>query len=213
MIASGDAGRVRRQDPAIASLQNLVQQQASTIQTLEAKMAALEADMKSIQSSTALLNIDLSSLTKNVGSMRSQLFKQVAFSAHYSHYTVDAGSDAPLKFDDVVTNLAGGYDPATGIFTAPTPGVYLFYLHIINDNVHPRNEVGIYRNGSLIAEAHVEGPEVEYDRDSAAVIVHLAAGDTVYAKHNGGFATFLDGEWRCYFTGVLVTADEVKTFK
>ncbi|CAL8250976.1 unnamed protein product [Arctogadus glacialis] len=36
-----------------------------------------------------------------------------------------------LKFDDVVTNVGNYYEPSTGKFTCPLPGVYYFTYHVL----------------------------------------------------------------------------------
>jgi hypothetical protein len=34
-------------------------------------------------------------------------------------------SSKTIIFDHVITNIGGGYDKATGVFTVPTPGLYV----------------------------------------------------------------------------------------
>lgn len=36
-----------------------------------------------------------------------------------------------LKFDDVVTNVGNYYEPSTGKFTCPLPGIYFFTYHVL----------------------------------------------------------------------------------
>ncbi|KAJ8260337.1 hypothetical protein GJAV_G00179800 [Gymnothorax javanicus] len=36
-----------------------------------------------------------------------------------------------LKFDDVVTNVGNYYEPTTGKFTCPLPGIYYFTYHVL----------------------------------------------------------------------------------
>lgn len=36
-----------------------------------------------------------------------------------------------LKFDDVVTNIGNYYEPTTGKFTCPLPGIYFFTYHVL----------------------------------------------------------------------------------
>ncbi|XP_062871389.1 complement C1q-like protein 4 isoform X1 [Trichomycterus rosablanca] len=40
------------------------------------------------------------------------------------------GTDV-LKFDDVVTNVGNYYEPSTGKFTCPLPGIYYFTYHVL----------------------------------------------------------------------------------
>ena len=55
----------------------------------------------------------------------------VAFSATYmtaDHHGLGVGQT--LKFDKVIYNAGNAYNPATGLFIAPTDGTYLFYGHV-----------------------------------------------------------------------------------
>ncbi|KAL0978385.1 hypothetical protein UPYG_G00169780 [Umbra pygmaea] len=36
-----------------------------------------------------------------------------------------------LRFDDVVTNVGNNYEPSTGKFTCPLPGIYFFTYHVL----------------------------------------------------------------------------------
>ncbi|CAI9587698.1 unnamed protein product [Staurois parvus] len=36
-----------------------------------------------------------------------------------------------LRFDDVVTNVGNYYEPSTGKFTCPLPGIYFFAYHVL----------------------------------------------------------------------------------
>jgi hypothetical protein len=50
----------------------------------------------------------------------------------------NVGIHSTLKFDDVVFNHGGHYNPQTGIFTAATPGIYVFFVSLMgSDNGDP----------------------------------------------------------------------------
>ncbi|XP_015472464.1 complement C1q-like protein 4, partial [Parus major] len=36
-----------------------------------------------------------------------------------------------LRFDDVVTNVGNYYEPSSGKFTCPLPGIYFFTYHVL----------------------------------------------------------------------------------
>ncbi len=42
-----------------------------------------------------------------------------------------SSSQAYLTFDGVNVNLGNGFDPVTGAFKAPRPGVYVFNFHAL----------------------------------------------------------------------------------
>jgi hypothetical protein len=63
----------------------------------------------------------------------------VTFIASFSSYGEDilnVGDHGMIKFSTVISNIGGGYDNATGLFTAPMPGLYSFYFTSQSDNQH-----------------------------------------------------------------------------
>jgi hypothetical protein len=61
----------------------------------------------------------------------------VSFIATFSNtQVVNVGSGGPIRFSSVVTNVGNGYSSATGMFTAPFPGLYSFFFAGQSDNSH-----------------------------------------------------------------------------
>ena len=70
----------------------------------------------------------------------------VAFSVKFSADPIaNVGVGSTLKFDRVVHNLGGSYDTQTGIFTAPTPGTYAFFLGLMGSDTQGAVELAIIR--------------------------------------------------------------------
>ncbi|CAC5384429.1 C1QL [Mytilus coruscus] len=53
-------------------------------------------------------------------------FGKVGFLVSNSGSLQNVGNDAIVVYDTVTTNLGGGYDKSTGVFTAPVEGLYYF---------------------------------------------------------------------------------------
>lgn len=123
-----------------------------------------------------------------------------------SHNPLDIGHSAPIHFDQVVTNIAHGYDPQNGIFAAPYGGVYAFFLSLRSDNDHGWLSVGIFTGSTLLATATADGSSDFYDKGSTFVTTHLNKGQQVYARHTSG-DTYLESGYLTTFSGVLVSPD------
>ena len=118
---------------------------------------------------------------------------EVAFSAYLSmssHYV----SGHTVKYDQVLTNYGNGYNKYTGVFSAPTTGVYLltFSIATVQGNSHIR--VKLVYNNSNIADASADpGHASHVDMGGNTVIVDLTAGQSVwlevYDSANGQMAS------------------------
>ena len=82
-----------------------------------------------------------------------------AFTASLAGQPTLSGIKTILKFDNVILNRRGGYDPKTGIFTAPRTGLYQIYVTIMSNggkglNLHiSKNEqmlLKIYGAASMV---------------------------------------------------------------
>lgn len=129
----------------------------------------------------------------------------MAFSVTFSRSTpIDISQSLAIKFDSVTTNLGDAYDPHTGIFTAPTSGVYAFFLSARVAFQHSWVSVSIVRSTTVLASIIVEGDNVvHYDKGSCAATVHLNQGDTVHVQRMGGDSHISFS----FFSGLLISAD------
>ena len=58
----------------------------------------------------------------------------VAFTAYIDHFVYHLGIDQTLIFNQVLFNDGGAYNNASGIFTCPVSGVYLFFFEVGSDS-------------------------------------------------------------------------------
>lgn len=105
----------------------------------------------------------------------------VAFYVYYSRTFKALQQNQPFIFDVVETNYGNGYDKNTGVFTAPSAGLYAFSWTIHAAGTHQAGSSGQY--GEMVAVLKQNGvakgsiyadTEKEYDDDSGTGFVILA---------------------------------------
>ncbi|CAN9511087.1 unnamed protein product [Ophioblennius macclurei] len=117
--------------------------------------------------------------------------------------------NVPLAFSEVALNDGFGYNPALGIFTAPSGGVYVFsftvYSHV-GENKLLYHKVILKKNG--VAAVSVWENNREDGEDSATQIVTLkmSQGDQVYLELMSGRKLCKHLEYNI-FTGYMLYPD------
>lgn len=113
-------------------------------------------------------------------------------------------TETTLVFSNALTNIGGGYNAVTGVFTAPLGGVYVFICKI----TERQNSVGptIYfvKNGANQgSNVGTEGPSNSFRSSSSSIVLELSPGDRVWLKIHGSYYTkTLDGDQ--LFTGFML---------
>ena len=125
----------------------------------------------------------------------------VAFTALLSNDTT-IGPRAVLKYDQVVTNLGGAYQPTTGTFTAPYDGLYSISCTLMS---HPSNVVPLemVKNGQRISMLY-SGAKT-YPQSAQTLHLILNKGNQIwmqnYYKHT---VTIHDLNVYNVFSGILI---------
>lgn len=136
--------------------------------------------------------------------------RHVAFLAKFSsNNDVTVHNSSPYKFNNVILNDGNGYDPVTGIFTAPVAGVYIISAQFFtygNNNGRPLFDITINGNTyvriGFDADSHTSTGE---DSDSTSFTLKLHAGDRVWATSAMDGATYtLYGSYHTFFSGALL---------
>ena len=114
--------------------------------------------------------------------------------------------DETLVLDKVLTNVGGGYDPATGVFSAPLTATYLFTATSRADwdfecikSSRKRAGFKVLLEGQEIGSAFSMGPT----SCTTHAVVRLGAGHRVWLKSNFDTSSFR-GYGYTSFSGVLI---------
>ncbi|VDI11041.1 Hypothetical predicted protein [Mytilus galloprovincialis] len=125
----------------------------------------------------------------------------VAFSAYRSSSQA-LSSGEKVIFDGLWTNVGNGYEPSTGVFTAPYPGLY--HLTAVVVSTHG-NSLGLYlcHNGLRMTRSYLSGDG--YKTGTFDVVFNLQKGDTVHIDGDGGHPIFSTSSKYVTFSGYRIT--------
>ncbi|XP_052816976.1 uncharacterized protein LOC128243313 [Mya arenaria] len=93
-----------------------------------------------------------------------------------------------LQFNNVITDIGHAYDTSTGLFTAPTAGLYVFGTTIMIEQ-HLDTHLGIYVNNQKMTNIKMFGTEHMYDTMTQMAVYYLRRGDRVSIRHDEGNKT------------------------
>ncbi|XP_052814265.1 complement C1q-like protein 2 [Mya arenaria] len=133
--------------------------------------------------------------------------EKIAFYASLSDDISKTTASAPLVFNNVITNIGGGYEPSTGVFTAPTNGLFVFSL-TVRQYGYPsygfEGHFSIKKGDVVVMKVYpdMHGKDNEFDTASGTTVLELSKEDTVYvvADESG---KFIEGnqDFSTYFSG------------
>jgi len=116
----------------------------------------------------------------------------VSFNA-YRTKAYDGGGEENLTFQGTYTNIGGGLDIDTGIFTCPVGGTYIFQFHIATHD-NKKALLSIRKNGEEIASIFDQNHKDNHKNSMAgqSIILDVKKGDeiVVYAYTGTWLADF-----------------------
>ncbi|XP_052699422.1 complement C1q tumor necrosis factor-related protein 3-like [Crassostrea angulata] len=128
----------------------------------------------------------------------------VAFYAYMSANEPNPSLHHSLIFNAVKTNVEGGYNQFSGMFSAPSPGLYVFTWTIYTGN-HGQTGFHIYVNNDVVCATfgETDNNQNDYDSDSGSMVVSLNAHDNVYIRSSMACTTYVisDAMRRTTFAG------------
>ncbi|CAC5425858.1 C1QL [Mytilus coruscus] len=128
-----------------------------------------------------------------------------AFSAVLTK-TKSLSTNEVVKFDKVITNINNGYNPSTGIFTAPFAGVYQFSSVIMSQNGKILI-ASLWHNTTKIASIYTTSSS--YQTGSLSMVLDLKKGDQIAVKsyintHYSSNTFYSDANNYSTFSGYLI---------
>lgn len=110
------------------------------------------------------------------------MLARVAFTATLSQ-SQSFSSVATLVFSNILTNIGGGYNAVTGIFTAPLGGVYVFNCKLTEKQNKYGPSIHFVKNGAMQGtDVGNTGISDTFRTSSSSIVLELSPGDRVWVK-------------------------------
>ncbi|CAG2209494.1 C1QL [Mytilus edulis] len=124
----------------------------------------------------------------------------VAFSA-YTTNSQTITSNTNIKFEKIWTNIGNGYNPSTGIFTAPRQGVYHITAVVLSHSALTLY-LHLKHNNEYTAGSFVTGDG--YKTGTFDVVLNLQKGDTISVGCRSSYTVYSDSDKYTTFSGHLI---------
>nr|XP_034334550.1 paramyosin isoform X3 [Crassostrea gigas] len=178
---------------------NFTEKLNRTVAKFETQLKTLEYEQLKLSSAVASLEV----ANMNLSKQNCDKSNHHAFTAGISSNNYGWTGDT-LVFPTVIYSEGTGYNPRTGIFTAPTAGTYVFYVSVQSAYQKTIN-LDIVLNGSRKVSAmawYDSGSSVRiYQTGTNLVILHLQTGDRVWVRRGGGTGYYSDRAHITTFSG------------
>ncbi|VDI32257.1 Hypothetical predicted protein [Mytilus galloprovincialis] len=110
----------------------------------------------------------------------------VAFYSYMSNPENNPSAHHTLIYDVSVTNVGNGYNHVTGIFTAPTSGVYVFiWVTRIAYGEHPTQ---LMINNTVYGVTFLRAKNGDDGSVSGTVVANVTKGDSVFVRVHSSYA-------------------------
>ncbi|XP_041922457.1 multimerin-2-like [Alosa sapidissima] len=156
------------------------------VETMETRMRDSESLVEQLKSENAAHAMNLSLTVSEVAALkREREQRRVSFSASLltsgDGHTGPFSAATPLVYRHVFTNVGDGYNPNTGIFTAPVRGVYHFVVFLHGAGSSTPTGLSLHKNGEHVAVAYSHQTSGSITPSNGASLL-LEVGDVVYVK-------------------------------
>jgi len=133
--------------------------------------------------------------------------EKIAFHAYLSSTIPGTTSGQTIVFNRVNTNLGGGYNATTGVFTAPVAGIYVcsltFYMYYFS-SYGAGGELQIIKNGVNQMSVFLElDSNADEGSASGTAVLSLNKGDQVHVQADRG-NMYIGGNYLSSFAGFFL---------
>ncbi|XP_052711661.1 uncharacterized protein LOC128185980 [Crassostrea angulata] len=187
-------------------LQNETQRLVRNLDDLKVQVRYTSLSLLDVLSMTEELNGSLiQRLEERISDVHDHITnvsKRIGFTSSVSSSNNNWNSGT-LVFPEVITNVGNGYNPSTGLFTAPTSGEYVFFVNVQGYGTQTIY-VDIVLNGvSQIRTLACGGTYQANNPGPNLALLTLQKEDRVWVKHHHGQGYFSDGNITT-FSGFLL---------
>ncbi|KAK3108842.1 hypothetical protein FSP39_017067, partial [Pinctada imbricata] len=124
--------------------------------------------------------------------------KPVVFSTRLSKNLYPLGKNQIITYDDVLTNVEGGYDKVTGIFEAPTAGLYQMIATMWSNDGYAV-DIEMIHNGTDVCYA--KSPSQNQSMSMCASVIPMQENSRVWVRHLNNIGNYAYGNLYATFSG------------
>jgi len=106
-----------------------------------------------------------------------------------------------VKFEDVRVNRGQGYNPSTGVFTAPRKGLYHISCLIVGYSGHAVN-YQLNKNDAVYTKGYSN--KGAYSSSTISALVEMKKGDRAFIKHRISGSEQIHGSLHSTFSGYFL---------
>ncbi|KAG9282181.1 collagen alpha-2(VIII) chain-like [Astyanax mexicanus] len=168
-------------------------------------LAASQTEVKTLKKENTALKGRLSTAEGDVASLKREVIEhpKVAFSAALKSTMGSLSTTTNIAYPVVITNIGGGYNPNTGIFTAPSRGVYYFRFTVMGLTNGYNTGVNMYKNQELLTSLY--SYTYGYGKYiSGGFTLQLEIGDTVHTQLPTGYMLYHQSTNSNTFSGFMI---------